>query len=305
MREVPSSTAEVAFAQSALGRRLRATLSDTGTSAGNRTIAEFLLRNPVRATAWGIEELATKAKTSPASLSRFARTLGLKNFAAMRAEMAEGLVDLLQPVEKLRHAVGRDSVGTLDRSLQASLDNVRAAAQTAQGSALTEIATRLAGARVVYVMGFGLSAHLAGILSLHLQPHCRQVVNVVEFGGNEVAAGRLMNVGEGDVVIALSFPRYASDAVRLLSYAHERGAWTAALTDSMAAPLARAADQCLVAAALHPVLSSSMVAALLLIEALAATLMVADGRAVEQAGRLTEAISDYLYPDRTRPRDMR
>ena len=293
---------EVAFAQSPLGRRLRATLTDPGTSAGNRTIAEFLLRNPVRATAWGIEELAAKAKTSPASLSRFARTLGLKNFAAMRSEMAQGLADLLQPLEKLRDAVGRDSAGALDRGLQSCLDNVRATLQTAQSPTLSEVATRLASARVVYVMGFGLSAHLAGMLSLHLQPYCRQLINVVEFGGNEVAAGRLMNVGEGDVVIALSFPRYASDAVRLLRYARERGAWTVALTDSMAAPLAGAADRSLVAAATHPVLSSSQVAALLLIEALAAALMVADGQAVERAGRLTEAISGYLHPDRAPPR---
>ena len=40
-------------------------------------------------------------------------------------------------------------------------------------------------------------------------------VQVVEFGGTEVAAGRLMNIGAGDVLVAISLPRYADDALRL------------------------------------------------------------------------------------------
>ena len=50
---------------------------------------------------------------------------------------------------------------------------------------------------------------------------------VVEFGGTEVAAGRLMNIGPKDLLIAISFPRYARD----------RCAHVIALTDSMAPPL--------------------------------------------------------------------
>ena len=101
------------------------------------------------------------------------------------------------------------------------------------------------------------------MLALDLQPFCRQLINVVEFGGTEVAAGRLMNIEKKDVLVVLSFPRYARDAIQLTSYARDRGAHVVALTDAMASPLVTLADDVLLATAHHPVISSSSVAALL------------------------------------------
>ena len=132
------------------------------------------------------------------------------------------------------------------------------------------------------------------MLTLGLQPFCRQLVNVVEYGGTEVAAGRLMNLEASDVLIAISFPRYASDAVHLTRFALDRGASIIALTDSIASPLAPLAGEVLIAQSSHPVLSSSNVSALLVIEALVTALMVSNNANVEKAARLTEAISAYL-----------
>ena len=79
----------------------------------NAAIADFLLRNPVRATAWGIEELAPHTGISTATLSRFARTLGFGGYAAMRGAIADALQTALQPVfhpvEKLKDALGRSA----------------------------------------------------------------------------------------------------------------------------------------------------------------------------------------------------
>ncbi len=288
---------ELVFGQSELGQRLRRLLADHATTAGNRAIADFLLRNPVRATAWGIEELAANAGTSTATLSRFARLLGMSGFAALRAEMAKVMQDVLQPVEKLRGAVARDAdaPSPMADGLKVCMDNVQQAVQGLDENHLQRVAERVAGASVVYTQGFGLSAHLAAILALDLQPYCQGLVNVVEFGGTEVAAGRLMNIGEGDVLIAISLPRYSDDAVRLSAYARSRGAQVVAVTDSLASPLAAVADDVLLAPAAHPVLSSSTVSALFVIEALVSAVMLRTHGTVEKAGRLTEAISHYLH----------
>lgn len=299
-----SAPSDLNFARSALGQQLRALLADPDLSASNRAIADFLLRNPVRATAWGIEELAANAGTSTATLSRFARMLGLSGFAALRLAMAEELQAVLQPVEKLRglmqaHEGPQSGLSAVGDGLQSALAQVRDTVLGLDGVRLAALARRLTGPGTVYVMGFGLSAHLAAMLALHLQAFCPRLVNVVEFGGTEVAAGRLMNIGAGDVLLVLSFPRYAADAIRLTRYAHERGASTVAITDSLASPLAAVADETLVASAQHAVLSSSGVSALLVVEALVATLMLSNAQHVDQAGRLTEAISGYMYsPDR-------
>lgn len=283
----------VAFANSALGRALRE--QHAGGSASNRVIAEHLLRNPVLGSSLSIEDLAAASGVSTATLSRFARALGYSGFPELRAALAETLQGVLRPVEKLRGALSRqDGDDPLRTSLQDSLANLRATAEGLDPAALGRIVSRLSGAGCVYVLGFGLSAHLAALLTLGLQPFCRQLINVVEYGGTEIAAGRLMNVGPGDMLIAISFPRYATDAIHLARYAQDRGAGIVALTDSMASPLAPLADEMLIAQSAHPVLSSSNVGALLAIEALVTAFMVSDNENVEKAARLTDAISAYL-----------
>lgn len=293
---------ESSFAQSTLGQALCRVLQDARGS--NAIIADFLLRNPVRATAWGIEELASHTGTSTATLSRFARTLGFGGFAALRAGMADALqatmAPVYQPVEKLKHALGRaESAASPDHpviaeSLDASLANLRFTAAGLEPRHLVALAQKILAARTVYTLGFGLSAHLAAMLSLDLQPFCKQVINVVEFGGTEVAAGRLMNISQHDLLIGISFPRYANDAVTLCRYARDRGAQVLAITDSMASPLAPSAHDTLLAAAAHPVLSSSSTAALLVIEALVTSLMLSGHDHVRQAEKLTDAIAAYM-----------
>lgn len=304
-----STPVEATFAQSTLGLALRQVLVNA--KGSNAAIAEFLLRNPVRATAWGIEELASHTQTSTATLSRFARTLGFGGYAALRGGIADALQTALQPVfhpvEKLRGALGRGAQGAPDgnpviaESLEASLGNLRAAAAGLDARHLTSIAARILAAETVYTLGFGLSAHLAAMLALHLQPFCKQAINVVEFGGTEVAAGRLMNIGPPDLLLAISFPRYANDAVTLTRYARDRGAHVVVITDSMASPLAPAAHATLLAPASHPVISSSSTAALLVVEALVTSLMVSGHNHARQAEKLTEAIAAYLYSEK--PRD--
>lgn len=281
------------FASSGLGRRLRA-LQGSG-STSNRLIAEHLLRNPVHGSSLSIEDMAAACGVSTATLSRFARALDHQGYPELRAALAEALQEVLRPVEKLRGALARQAGDDpLRAGLQDSLSNLRATAEGLDPAVLGRVARKLSAATTVYILGFGLSAHLAGLLTLGLQPFCRQLVNVVEYGGTEVAAGRLMNLEASDVLIAISFPRYATDAVHLTRFALDRGAGIVALTDSVASPLARLADELLIAQSSHPVLSASNVSALLVIEAIVTALMISNSANVEKAARLTEAISAYL-----------
>lgn len=295
---VSASTAEMRFAQSQLGERLRAML-DNGSSA-NRAISDILLRHPVQATSWSIESLAEVASVSPASLSRFARLLGYQGYAALRSDVAATVEAMINPVEKLRgrfDAQPDNAPSPLSDSLEAALANSRGTAEGLHPDLIAEVVERLTAARNVYVMGFGLSAHVAGVLTLGLQPFCHGVQNVVEFGGTEVAAGRLLNVGEGDVIVVLSIPRYASDAVHLAAYARDRKASIIAITDSSASPLVPLADCVLLARSSHPILSSSTLGLIVVVETIVAALMTSNQANVVQAAKLTEAISSYLFGD--------
>lgn len=268
-----------------------------GRPGANRTIADFLLRNPIQIAAWSIEELALKIGVSTASLSRFARAAGFAGYPELRSALAQTLQDSLHPVEKLRQTFERGSGldAAFEDSLQSAYANVASLMESLRSTDMQAAVAELSKARSVYVMGFGLSAHLAALLTLNLQPFLPHLVNVVQFGGTEVAAGRLASLDQDDMLIAMSFPRYARDAIDLTRYAKDRRSHVLAITDSPASPLARLCDTLLLAPSIHPVISMSCAPALVLIEALVTAFMLSNPQNVSHATKLTEAIANYVY----------
>jgi len=291
----PSAAPDIGFAESSLGQSLLRVLAEG--SASNRAIADYLLRNQVRVTALGIEELAEACEVSTATISRFARDLGFKNYAAMRGAVAETLQSVLQPVEKLRSMIARRAAAASPalESLGYAEAAIAATSRALAGAQLDRIGTMLTKARTVYVLGFGLSSFLAGTLAMHLQPFCRHVVEAAASGGTEVAASHLATIGARDVLVVISLPRYTLDAVSLTRFARAGGATVVSITDSPASPLAELGHHVLYAPGAHPVLPSSSSAALAIIEALAVSLMTSNKDNVAKAARHTEAIAAYLY----------
>jgi len=292
----PASAApDIGFAESSLGQSLLRVLAEG--SASNRAIADYLLRHQVRVTALGIEELAEACDVSTATISRFARDLGFKNYAGMRGAVAETLQSVLQPVEKLRSTIARRTARASPalESLGYAEAAITATSQALGGTPIDRIGALLTQARAVYVLGFGLSSFLAGALAMHLQPFCRHVVEVAASGGTEVAASHLAPIGGKDVLVVISLPRYTLDAVSLTRFARASGAAVVSITDSPASPLAGLGHHVLYAHSAHPVLPSSASAALAIIEALAVALMTSNKANVDKAARHTEAIAAYLY----------
>ena len=290
-----ASSADVAFAQSPLGHVLSGVLAEG--SASNRSIADFVLRNPMRVTALKIDEMAEGCQVSTATISRFARDIGFANYGAMRSAVAETLHSEMQPVDKLRHTIEnrKGSVWPGDQSMEYALANISATRNAQSQTEMDQVVAKLSKARTVYVLGFGLSSYLAGLLSLHLQPFCPHVVEVAGQGGTEVAAGHLATVGPNDLLVVISFPRYALDVIRLAKFARDHGACVISITDAPASPLVEVSEHVLYANSGHAVLPSSATAAVAVIEALAVSLMVSNKDNVAKAARLTEAISAYLY----------
>jgi DNA-binding MurR/RpiR family transcriptional regulator len=290
-----SASPDIGFAESSLGQSLLRVLAEG--SASNRAIADYVLRNQVRVTALGIEELADACDVSTATISRFARDLGFRNYAAMRGAVAETLQSVLQPVEKLRSTIARRAAKASPalESLGYAEAAITATSRALAGTQIDRIGAVLTKARTVYVLGFGLSSFLAGALAMHLQPFCRHVVEAAASGGTEVAASHLATITDKDVLVVISLPRYTLDAASLTRFARDAGATIVSITDSPASPLAELGHHVLYAHSTHPVLPSSSSAALAVIEALAVSLMTSNKANVAKAARHTEAIAAYLH----------
>jgi DNA-binding MurR/RpiR family transcriptional regulator len=285
------------FADSPLGQEVLTQLREG--SRSKRALSEFVLRDPVFVATHGIEDVSRVSGISPSTISRYVRDLGLDNYSAFRAGVAGTVHALIAPVTKLesRLAEGEAGASPITASIMAAASQLEALGDPVTGEAVQTATKMLREARQVWVMGFGLSAHLAAILTLGLQPYREGVVNVVQYGGTEVAAGRLMSAGEGDLVVAISFPRYSKDVTDLARIAGSNGAKLIALTDSPAAPLAQACHHLMLAPAQHPILSSSCLPGLATIEALLSDFLLSDPAHVKRAGRLAAIMSAYLADD--------
>jgi len=280
--------ADVAFVESALGQVLAGVRA--GGSASHRSIADYLMRNPMRGTALKIEEMAEGCKVSTASISRFA------SYGAMRSALAETMHTAMQPVEKLRTSIVRrkGAVAPGDACMESARINLMATRGALSQQELDLVARKITRARTVYVLGLGMSSTYASMLALHLQPFCQHVVEMAGAGGTEVAAGHLVHIGRGDLLLAFSFPRYATDVMRLAQFARSHRASVVSITDTPSAPIVELSDNVLYASGAHMVLPSSGVACVALIEALVVSLMVSNRANVKKAARLTEVISEYM-----------
>jgi DNA-binding MurR/RpiR family transcriptional regulator len=296
VKNQPPLTGAHVFSATSLGVRLTALLA--GGSPGQRKLAEFILRNTILVSALSIDDLARVTGVSAPTISRFARELEFGGYAEMRGALAQVMQTLLDPVAKLRLQLSQTGhVGRGSEMLEAVQQQIQQLDASLIARQTDAIAQDIKASRNVHVMGFGLSAHIAALLVLGLQPFCPNVSGVVEFGGTEVAAGKLMGIGREDMLIAITFPRYASDVVSLARYARDRGARVIAITDSTVSPIALLADIALLAPSEHPTLSSSMVAAVAVVETLVAAVMLSDPANAEKAAMLGDAIGRYLHTD--------
>ena len=87
--------------------------------------------------------------------------------------------------------------------------------------------------------------------------------------GNEMLE-QIMRVGEGDVVVAISFPRYSKRIIKAVEFAKSNGADVVALTDRVTSPIAKEADQLLTANSDMASFVDSLVAPLSIINAIVA-----------------------------------
>jgi DNA-binding MurR/RpiR family transcriptional regulator len=270
-----------------------------GLTRAHRKMADYVLRNPFRAATLMIEEFAGEVGVSVATANRFARGLGFDGYPQFRAELAKGYESTLAPVERLRHELQRPSscLSTMAAALEEDRQNLEATRHSLSGDVCSRAVDLILAARRVLVLGFGSSGYLAGLLQHGLDPYCAAVQSLAQTGGPTHAARQLSRAESGDLVIALAFPRYLDDTVRLAALARGHGVQMLALTDDARSPLVPLADVVLYVRADRQFAASSNAAVLAMIEALCAAVAYRASDSLSAAQHLTQSVMPWLYID--------
>jgi len=263
-------------------------------------MAQYVLAHPFRVATMTIDEFAAATGVSVASANRLARALDLPGYPQFRSMLARGFEAALAPVAKLRTGLAHTGKGEggaaqiFAASLQEDIDNAQRSLQALDGAACARAVADILAAERVYVIGFGSSGFLAGLLQRGLCMHVRAVASLAGPGGVSQAARQLACMTARDLVIAIAFPRYLNDTVQLAARAQAAGVPVLALTDAPTSPLAATASVALYAHAERQILPSSDTAALSLIEALSAAVAVRAQNSVAAAAAATQSVMPWL-----------
>jgi DNA-binding MurR/RpiR family transcriptional regulator len=272
----------------------------------HQQVAEYVLAHPLQVATMPIDELAATVGVSLATANRFARALEFDGYAQFRAALVLGFEATLAPVEKLRNKLERPAsvADVFDTALTDMARNLEATRQALDPSSCQQAVEAILGAQRIYIIGFGSSSWLGGLLQRQLDIHCENVQLLASIESSSYGARVLSRLRPQDLVIAIAFPRYFSDTVLLASRAREAGIPVLALTDSPASPLAPLATVALYAQADSQYFANSEVSVLALIEALSSAVSHSAKGSLQAATRLAESVLPWLegqHANRLRP----
>ena len=243
-------------------------------SKGQKLIANFILESYDKAAFMTASKLGKTVNVSESTVVRFAAELGYDGYPAMQKALQEMIRNKLTSIQRIE--VSNDRIGDhdiLSMVMQADMEKIRLTMEETNREAFTASVDAIVSARRIYIIGIRSASAITSFLGFYFNLIFDNVVVVHTSAASELFE-QLLRVGEGDVVIGVSFPRYSRRTVRAMEFARKQGATVLAVTDSEASPLAAIADHALLAKSDMASFVDSLVAPLSLINAL----IVAVGR---------------------------
>ena len=237
-------------------------------SKGQKRIAAFILDSYDKAAFMTASRLGKKVGVSESTVVRFAAELGYDGYPDMQKSLQKMIRNRLTSVQRIE--VTNDRIGDQDlvsMVLQSDMEKIRLTLEELDRDAFDHAVKAIVSAKRIYIIGVRSSAAIASFLGFYFNLIFDNVVNVTAGTASEMFE-HLLRVGEDDVVIGVSFPRYSSRTVQAMSFARDRKATTVAITDSEASPLVPICKYTLKARSDMASFGDSLVAPLSLVNAL-------------------------------------
>ncbi len=239
-----------------------------GFSKGQRQIARYLLAHYDKAAYMTAAKLGAEVSVSESTVVRFVMELGYAGYPEFQKALQELIRTKLTSFQRMavtNHLIGDGDV--LEKVLNTNVENIRHTLDSISRSAFHDAVNAIVNAKNIYIIGVRSSAMLANFLSYSLQMIFDNVRLIDTTAGSELFQ-QMMSIGEGDVIVAISFPRYSKRVIKAVEFARRAGADVIALTDSPESPIAPSAQQVLIAQSDMASYVDSLVAPLSLLNAI-------------------------------------
>ena len=261
----------------------------SGFSKSQKLIANFILQHYEKAAYMTALKLGSAVGVSESTVVRFAIELGFEGYPQLQRSLQSHIKNKLTSLQRMdvtRNRIGGDD--PLTGVLNQDIEKIRRTLETVNRESFDNAVATIIAARRIYIQGAMSSGLLASFMHYYLRLIFDKVTLVGAVGTAELYQ-QMIHIGEGDLLIAMSFPRYAKSTIEACRFAHEMGSQIIAITDSESSPLTEFADTSLFAASDMVSFVDSLVAPMSLINALIATVSSANRCRVEQTfGKLEQ-----------------
>lgn len=258
-------------------------------SKSQKLIARFILEHYEKAAYMTALKLGNAVGVSESTVVRFAIELGFEGYPQLQRSLQSHIKNRLTSLQRMD--VTRSRIGDEDPVtgvLNQDIDKIRRTLETVDKESFDNAVSTICASKRIYIQGAMSSGLLANFMHYYLRLIFDNVTLVGAVGTAELYQ-QMIHIGEGDLLIAMSFPRYASGTIEACRFARESGAHIIAITDSDSSPLVQYAHTALYAYSDMVSFVDSLVAPMSLINALIATVSATNRCRVEQTfGKLEQ-----------------
>ncbi len=212
-------------------------------SKGHKAIAAYIINHYDVAAFITALKLGDTVGVSESTVVRFACALGYDGYPELQKNLQELIKTRLTNVQRMGLGADMTEEEVARWSLRTDITSLRHVKEVLDYSLVEKVADSIIKANHVYISGLRSSAPLAQFFWYYLN-YIISNTSLITSGISDIF-GQLVHAGEGDLVIAISFPRYSTRTVDGAKFAKSNGAKVVAITDNELSPLAKMSDECL------------------------------------------------------------
>ena len=241
-------------------------------SKGQKKLADFIRKDYDKAAFLTAAKMGEEVGVSESTVVRFATALGYDGYPGFQRALGEMVRTKLNSIQRMEVTYGRISQGEILASvLQSDIEKIKMTMETIDHESFEMAVDTILEGNRVYVIGIRSCAPLASFLSFYLNLICPHVTAVTTNSSSEIFE-QLIRIGEEDVIIGISFPRYSMRTLKALEFASNRKAKVITLTDSVHSPMTLYSSCNLIARSDMASIVDSLVAPLSVVNALVVAL---------------------------------
>ncbi|WKY47254.1 MurR/RpiR family transcriptional regulator [Eubacteriaceae bacterium ES3] len=271
-------------------------------SKSHKRIADFILEYYEKVPEMSAIKVANEVNVSEATVGRFSVAIGYEGYPEFRRALKNEINRKLTTLERIEQSIKLEEKEkafqeTVQNVLKTDMRNINSTFEEFDYDLFTECIDLILAARKVIIIGFRtttlLTEHLGYYLNLILDN-----VRVVNYGVSDIYE-HLIHVNEEDLVIAISFPRYAQKTYEAVEFLEAKGVQIITISDSNTAPINDFTRYRLIAKSNVYSFVDSLVAPLSLINALVISVGLRNISRTKEAFNELETIwkDHYIYTD--------